>query len=136
MRLWRNGGWRTLEKECEYRIKQARDLVDEMEEGFSPSQLVERLKPLADLPGEKRRRLQALVHAAYLERHGIPDLKDRFQEARTELKGALDRMRIAWSEPVSEEAYEAVRMAWREVGRRAATLRDVLEKLPRGISLP
>lgn len=134
--LWLGPGWPALVREFHVRVSEAGELVKDFEDGFSPAQLVDRLKPLSALADDTKKAIRQAVHAVYLERSGIADLKKPMENAVTALSGALSRFFVAWEQPVSEQTEQEMRKAWRDLYRCAECLRDLLDRLPRGIVLP
>ena len=134
--LWRGPGWPALERQFAARVREARELVEKIEDGYSPAQLVDRLAPLADLSGETREAIKGAVHAAYLEKIDVTALKATLRVAVDGLGAALDAFLWAWGQPVSAEVERELRERWRELHRCAEGLRAALEQLPRSIVLP
>lgn len=131
----RRSGWPALLEEFPERLKQAQRLADEVEVGFSPTQLIDRLRPLRGLPQGERREIGAAVHAAYLERVDTEILREKLTAAAASLAQALARLRAEWE--TSAVASDArLQETWEEVLVEAARLVEVLDELPRGIVLP
>ena len=81
--FWRQEGWPALEMEFEGRVGDVMRLSDDLEDGFSPAQLVDRLTPFAGLSEELKMEIRKAVHTAYLKSSGICDLKAPLREAAT-----------------------------------------------------
>lgn len=134
--IWKERNWQALDKEFDIRVSQAVQLVDGLEEGFSPAQLVDRLTPFAGLSEKLKGRIKEVVHAAYLESSNILDLKEPLSKAALALGKAIKELRVVWHEPKTEEGEIRLRQAWGEVSKQAHALLAVLERLPKGVVLP
>jgi len=134
--MWRQKSWQALDKEFDIRVRQAVQLADDLENGFSPAQLVGRLTPFAELSEELKEQIKVAVHAAYLESSNILDLKEPLSKAALALGKAIKELRVVWHGPKTEEGEIRLRQAWEEVSEQAHALLAVLERLPKGVVLP
>lgn len=132
--LWRQTGT-DLAIRYAVRIQDLSRLVDSLDEGFSPSQLVDTLKPFDCLSTEERTAIKVAVHAAYLESSGILELQMSLRAAAAGMEAALQELSRAWALP-QPQGEGAVRCAWESVREKARTLIMILERLPTGVVLP
>ncbi len=131
-----NSGWNALDVEFSERVKEAIGLADDMEDGFSPAQLVDYLAPFAMVDQEIRDKIKQAIHAAYLESSNIPDFRVPLREAAIAFGESLDELREAWRLPLIEKNEQRLRNSWKKVSKRAKALHTVLEQLPKGVVLP
>jgi len=134
--FWQGPGWTALEREFQGRVNDAERLIQDLESGFSPAQLVDQLPILAGLAEDAKSAIRKAVHEVYLECSGIAELQDPLKQALLALKDALDRLLTAWEQPQSPEAEQKLRQAWRSLSRCGEEFRKLLDRLPRGIVLP
>ena len=134
--LWRETGWGALDKEFSQRVSETITLADELEEGFSPAQLVVHLAPLSKAHQETKDLIKQAVHRAYLESSKIVDLKEPLREKAISLGEVLDELRKVWRLPKTEDSEQTLRDVWQKVGMRAKALHSILERLPKGVVLP
>lgn len=132
--LWRRGGAELTAKYA-VRLQTLSLLVGSLEEGFSPAQLVDTLKPFSDLSLEEKAAIKGAVHAAYLESSGILALQAPLKAAAAGIEAALQELSRAWALP-KPQGESAVRVAWEGVRKKANALIEVLERLPKGVVLP
>lgn len=118
------------------RIRDAKTFLDKLEEGFSPKQLVDTLKPFSDLPESTKCDLRRAIHAVYLESSGIADFKTVLTKAVSRLRSEFDDFRKAWGQPDTVGAEQKVRTSWRVFRHSAEGLLKELENMPKGIQLP
>ncbi len=64
VRMWRKMSWQALDQEFDIRVRQAVQLADDLENGFGPAQLVDRLTPFAGLSEGLKGRIKEAVHTA------------------------------------------------------------------------
>lgn len=133
--LWSEGKWRALESEFDMRIKETLELADNLAEGFSPSQLVDQLRPLAQLSEGDRALIKKAVHKAYLESSGILELQAPLKKTAKSLAEALSQLRKAWMIK-SHEGESQVKKAWEQVSKKANELLEIFKSLPTGVVLP
>jgi len=133
---WRTTGWPNLQSESSLRLREATELIEILEDAFSPAQLVDQLKPLSHLTEKAKRQIKEAVHAVYLQRSGIQELQRRLKGSIAGMQEALGNLNSAWEYPATQQAEEQVREQWEEVLIRARTLLDVLGSLPKKIVLP
>ena len=122
--------------EFEGRVGDVMRLSDDLEDGFSPAQLVDRLTPFAGLSEELKMEIRKAVHTAYLKSSGICDLKAPLREAATSLGESIQKLREAWIEPDTNQGEASLRRAWEDVSQRAHALLKIMEQLPKGVVLP
>lgn len=134
--LWQNTGWTALDKEFSVRIKEAVDLADNLENGFSPKELVEQLAPLSHIDEETKGLIKKAVHTAYLKSSNITDLKLPLRDNAMALGGALDELRAVWILPVDVNNEQILKHVWVKVSVNAKALHSILAKLPKGMVLP
>lgn len=130
------GGWPALENEFEEWVKDARTLAAELTDGFSPAQLVDTVTPFRRLSEKDKQRIKQPLHAAYLENSGITNLRLLLQEAAESLDKALKELLEEWQQPATSGSDQALCAAWSVFVERATNLKNVLERLPKGIVLP
>lgn len=129
---WRKGmKW----PEFDVHIKEVFCLADNLAEGFSPAQLVDQLRALAQLSEGDRALIKKSVHKAYLESSGIMKLEVPLKKAAQSLGDAISQLRDAWKikHPEGEQKVEE---AWELVSMKAKELLDVFQNLPTGVVLP
>lgn len=134
--FWKAKGWNALEEQFEVHIKKAINLSEELEYGFSPAQLVDRLTPFEKVDCETKELIKQVVHKAYLESSNITELKVPLKKAAKELEKAFEHMLEAWNQPVSETNEKKLRKTWGIFLTMARKLHSILEQLPKGIVLP
>lgn len=134
--LWGKMGWWALETEFSERVKEVIYLADDLEDGFSPAQLVDHLAPFAKFDPEIQDDIKQAVHIVYLKSSRISDLKMPLQKDAMALGNALDELRDVWRLPMTEDNEVILRKAWQEVSKRAKTLHSLMERLPMGVMLP
>jgi len=133
--LWSEGKWRALESEFDMRIEETLELADNLAEGFSPAQLVDQLRPLAQLSEGDRVLIKKAVHEAYLESSGILKLQAPLKKAAESLGNAISQLRDAWKTRPQEEE-QKVKQAWEQVSIKANELLEIFKTLPTGVVLP
>lgn len=126
------GGWSSLDQQFPRRIEEAADFVARIVDAFSPAQLVEKLGFFRDLSAEARDTLRSAVHRSYLAHSDIAGRKASLDSAVRILALSLDNVRRLWRDSSDHD----LELAWGNVLRAAARLRDELDALPRGIVLP
>ncbi|MFH2124586.1 MAG: hypothetical protein ABIJ50_14030 [Pseudomonadota bacterium] len=134
--FWQGPGWPSLEREFRGRVSEAEQLINDLESGFSPAQLVDQLPMLVGLADDTKAAIKQAVHEVYLERSGIEELKKPLNQALSVLKDALARFLSAWGQPQSPESEQELRQVWRALSRCGEEFRNLLDRLPRGIVLP
>lgn len=134
--LWAETGWPALENEFSERVKDTLNLADDLENGFSPAQLVDRLAPFAKVDQEAKELIKQAVHEAYLESSKISDFRMPLREDAMALGEALDELHKAWQLPVTEGHEQILRSVWQKVSIKAKALHTILERLPKGVVLP
>lgn len=120
--------------EFESRLGEARKLVREMVDGFSPAQLVD-TGPLAGLSPEARAAIKSVLHREYLSRTMI----EKCAEPATAACDALEIALREFSDNWFREPYPGavvIRKKFEELQLRARSLNDSLGDLPEGIVLP
>lgn len=134
--LFRNSGWRALERVFLARVDETITLAADLENGFSPQVLVDKLEPFKRADESVRVQIKSAVHARYMEVSRIQEMKTPCQEAASSLGSAITKLLEIWQYPIGEENEEALRSVWEEVAVRARDLHSILEKLPKGLVLP
>lgn len=136
-RLWNRGVWSALERSFDLRLDEVRGIAENVEDGFSPRQLVGQLTVFQSVPATFRADLESLVHELYKARMPLQRLSQALLQRTSELRESLATMRCVWALSRDDEgAEQAVRTAWTDLRRSAAELRRALGALPRGIVLP
>ena len=120
--------------EFESRLGEARRLVREMVDGFSPAQLVDS-GPLAGLSPEARAAVKSVVHREYLSRTMIEKCVGPAAAACDALEVALREFSDDWFRQPYPGAV-VIRKRFEELQQRARALSDSLGDLPEGIVLP
>lgn len=135
--LWlrRHGEWPELARFLAD-AAEAVALAEEVTDGFSPSQLVDRCSPLLSLPRAEREAVQDAVHRAYLQVFDAPGAASKLRQAGARMSQGVSDLLREWCK--ADDAYsEAVLQAqWREVLDAATELCGALDGLPRGVVLP
>lgn len=133
----RNGpGWAALGAEFPSRIEESKHFSENLENGFSPAQLVDRLVPFSEVPEATKRVIKEAVHRAYLEKSRIQEHKAPLNAAISTFENSYKDFLIVWKQKVCEENELELRSTWRAVLNTAQTFCDELGRLPRGIVLP
>ena len=128
-------GWFALQNEYPLRLKQARQLAEDLLDLYSPTGLVNHCGVFARCSSETRQRVAVAVHAAYSEESGIAVLQEPLRLAVHALATAVDRFRdLAQVSPRADDRVCAE--AWHLVQQRAADLKEVLLRMPRGVVFP
>lgn len=132
--LWQQGA---VDRAVKYaaRIADLDHLADSFVDGFSPSLLVDTLKPFGGLSMDEKTAIKSAVHTAYLESSGILALQVPLNAAAMGMKTSLQELSDAWALP-HHKSEDAVRMAWENVRTKARALILELEHLPKGVVLP
>jgi hypothetical protein len=120
--------------EFESRLGEARKLVREMVDGFSPAQLVDS-GPLAGLSPEARAAVKSVVHREYLSRTMIEKCVGPAAAACDALEDALRKFSDDWFRQPYPGAV-VIRKRFEELQQRARALSESLGDLPEGIVLP
>lgn len=116
------------------RLNDARRLVQQMLEGFSPAQLVD-LGPLEQLSKDARRQVKSVSHDLYLRKTAIAELSESLTGAITDLANALQEFTTTWFEqPTAHETLIRSRFAHFQLCAQA--LQEKLGRSPEGIVLP
>lgn len=118
-------------------ISWAEKLAEEMVEGFSPSQLVDKLSPLQNLSHEIRTKIKEAVHAVYLEETEIVALAREFKQEVKDFVPVCNSFIKTWQETERIEGNKPIiREPWRRLQKHAESLYAVVIKLPQGVVLP
>ena len=120
--------------EYERWITQAKELAENMVEGFGPAQLVDR-GPLAVLSDAGRTLLKEVLHRAYLEATGIESLKEPLRKALETCEDAFRAFQETWRREPSAPP-DDVKTAFDGLLTAARGLLGEVEKLPKGVVLP
>lgn len=127
--------WDALETEFEYRIAQAIKFTDDMIDGFSPKQLVDKIAILSSLSSETKILLKDKIHKVYMESSNIQNISISFQRAVKSLEGDIKKFKKVWKQSNSERN-EAIAESYQAVLESATLLHDVIKLLPKGVVLP
>jgi hypothetical protein len=119
--------------EFDLRLSDARQLVRDMVEGFSPAQLVDS-GPLAALPAETLAAIKSVIHREYLSETRIEQCAEPIAAACDLLADALRDFSDVWFGRAA--GLGMVRKSFEQLQLRARALHEQLEKLPEGIVLP
>ena len=120
--------------EFDSKIKEARQFVRDMVEGFSPAQLID-TGPLASLSAEARASIKSTIHVEYLIETMMEHQTEPISVAIDELEQALKKFARAWSrQPPADRALVSQR--FEQLQEAARTLHERLGNLPEGIVLP
>ena len=114
------------------RIKEARELLAALVDGYSPAQLVDR-EPLRVLPDDIKKIIQDAIHRAYLDLRIIQPLASELEAAIKQLEKVVEKVVTAWANAAAREMRARV---LEELEVAAERLRRALEALPRGVVLP
>lgn len=120
--------------EFESNLDDARQLVLNMVEGFSPIQLVDS-GPLAIMSVKAREAIKSVVHREYL-------IQTRIEECIMPITSAIDELELAYREfastwyqhPSADQA--AIQKSFESLQHCARNLHELLGRLPEGIVLP
>jgi hypothetical protein len=134
-RCRRNSGWRMLDVDFPVRLEQAHQLADNLEELFSPAQLVDKCSAYTALQDSLREQLKRAVHDAYLESSEIAEMKAPLQKAIAEFENAVAEFRPA-AIKCADSDLSVGRQAWERVLTQAGSLKTILTALPHGIVFP
>lgn len=132
----RKKGWPALENEFDLRIEQLKELIENMIEGFSPKQLIDKIGFLSQLPDEKKTALKEVLHIVYLERFEIEDLKKKLNNEAVSFEVVLNQFRIVWRLPEGPDTENQIAIKYQEVLEQAKKLIEIIKKLPKGVALP
>lgn len=127
--------WNALETEFEYRIAQAIKLSDDMIEGFSPRQLVEKITLLSSLSNDTKILLKDKIHKIYFENSNIQSISTRFKDAVKFLSDDIKALKKEWGETTSGEN-NAIKEKYQAVLDSATLLYNLIKLLPKGVALP
>ena len=133
--LRNNSGWPALHG-FPSSTEQAIALAMQVENGFSPAQLVDECLPLLALSDTDRAAVRDAVHSAYLECFDATSLADELQAAAVEMDSALTAMIGEWNLPDESVRDAVLREYWQVVLTSGERLRAALDALPKGIVLP
>ena len=111
-------------------IREFRDLMASSEQGFSPAQLVEQLRPFQVLGADDRRSLKEQIHRQFAQEFQLVERKARFESAAEMFLGALD---VFLGTP--PEGGKSAQSRMIKVQDSARDLIRELEELPKGIWL-
>ena len=129
-------GWPALVSEFEERVTQTRMLAEDVEYGFSPAQLIDRLEWLSTLSAEQKGAIKQAVHAAYLENMNTKALRVSLLDAVELFDSALRHVIDEWKKPQTTISESRLSEAWNDLLDSAFSLVDALDQLPREIVLP
>ena len=105
-------------------------VLDSVEHGFSPAQLVDQLSPFHDLPFENRRTMKEQMHRQFVREFRLAERKRRLERMSKAFLASLDAFLA--SVPV---AAAAAKTGMEKVQEAARALIRELESLPKGIWL-
>lgn len=111
-------------------IREFTELMDSSEQGFSPAQLVDQLRPLRDLTAEDRRALKEQIHRQFSKDFQLAERKSSFELAAGEF---LDDLDVFLATPSEDGKSPQSKML--KVQDSARSLVRELEKMPKGIWL-
>jgi len=111
-------------------IHEFTELMGSAEQGFSPAQLVDQLRPFRDLTTEDRRVLKEQIHRQFSEEFQLAERKRRFELAAGDFLEDLDVFLATTSE---DEKSSQLKML--KVQDSARSLIRELEQMPKGIWL-
>lgn len=125
--------------ECARHLGDLQELVDTMEEAYSPITLINS-GPLVELSSGAQAIIKEVLHGRYCRlelRDGktIGGLRERLQEQSSSFQDDLSTFCSLWSQRPHVQASEIER-SFLDLKNGAAALRDALDRLPRGIVLP
>lgn len=129
-------GWPALEGESFARLDECKRLIEYLEDGFSPAQLIDRLSPFRATDENTRQQLKKSLHEAYLKISTVLARKVPLESAFSALDAALHSFILQWRQPLSQPVEAALRTEWNRVLRHAGEVHAELEALPRSIVLP
>lgn len=111
-------------------ISELLEVMGSMEDGFSPAQLVNQLKPFRELPSENRQILRDKIHRQFVQKFWLDDRRMRLEQASTGFVSALDLF-------LSEDQTDltASKAGMDKVQEAARDLIRELETLPKGVWL-
>lgn len=133
---WKSGiEWPELEREFQGRIKQTIELADNLAEGFSPKQLVDKLHPFTVLSISDKEKIKVAVHEAYLASSQIMDLQIPLKSAANGLGQEISRLQAAWRNK-SADGETHVRKTWEQTVLNGRELLTIFDRLPNGVVLP
>ena len=110
-------------------------LVNNMVDGFSPLQLIDKLRPFEHLSISEQTAFKEAIQSAYLEKTNLIELQSRLKKTASELGGAIHDFSKIWCLPVTQNS-TLLESAWLKIRGLAEQLESELEELPRGILLP
>ena len=111
-------------------IREFAELLDSVDSGFSPAQLIDQLPPFQKLAGEERRILKEQLHKRFCEDFQLAERKRRFELAAGAFLEDLDAFLAT---PAKEGDLTQSRML--KVQDSARGLIQELETMPKGIWL-
>jgi hypothetical protein len=103
--------------------------------GFSPARFTEILKPLARMSEPVRRELSEALDAIHHSTHAPRAMQPQYQSALKVLRLDLANLRTSWDLPKSGHQATILDYATQLVNS-ATALRDILEKIPKGVVIP
>jgi hypothetical protein len=133
--LRREAGWPELNR-FPAEAARAAALAAEVEEGFSPTTLVDTCAPLRLLPSPVFHALRDSIHAAYLHAFDAASATRRLTGAASRMESCLNSFLTEWNRSDEEVSEDAVRAGWVAVLEAALELRAALDGLPKGTVLP
>lgn len=125
--------WTNIESllEIEELVSQAKQLTDIMVTGFSPSQLLDTLVPLQELPDSTKSTIRKVLDRVYVEATGIDGMKKRFATAVSSVEKEFKRLETAWNSNNID-----ISILYKNILESARLLLKVLDEMPKGIVLP
>lgn len=130
--LRREGPWSELDLQFISNVYEAASLADNLIDGFSPRQLVDRLHSLQHLDQDKRNRLKDCVHELYVKQSSLAEGARQLAKTVRALAVALDDLRSLWRLGSDSD----LTLAWQRVLQEANVLVRNLQGLPKRIVLP
>lgn len=114
---------------------EVRELIEIAVEGFSPKSLVDQIPQLAIQGQGFRGRVKEAVHRAYLATTVIARIRDELDDSARSLLRSLSDLQKAWTERAGDDEPQIV-AKYEQVRSDSRRLREVVEKLPRGVVFP
>jgi hypothetical protein len=128
------GEWEALHKEFIEWEEQGVLFGGKFVDGFSSARFLDILTPLIKLPDSVKESLRSRLHGDYLTQTKVTCLVAPYEKTLKSLRTSLQSLRDAWKLPRPDGA-DMLQKSAAEVIVCAAQLRDILERIPKGLVL-
>jgi hypothetical protein len=125
--------WEYIDKQLEIssRLDEAKIFSEEIIDGFSPVQLIDKLGTFAKLSEEHKVKIKNIIFRVYLEQTSIILIQNNYREKLSLLEKAIDEFKVEW---LSNNSSIDEKFAFLQTC--AKDLHSSMECLPSGVIIP